>query len=402
MAKEVMLSDGPGGGGGHGDFSAPPPPGGLGNFKGVMLCNRPTEISMDKAVSGDGPAPFKSTVSATHNDQLGLNPATVRAHTDAHAKLRGPSAALRKHVKWLKELQKQMTDERGKMVAEEQEAEVKKEKMKKFCEKQREAVNTLLNSDQEVKKEHLEEALHKAGASTKTKDGKRVKPLWAMTEQEKEVFQEKEADDLLSFAEDLDFDKYIGDLEFRENLEVLRDRAGKLSKEQESFKDAIVSEFNADEESTAAGSPRIDGERSINLDGLEGSSLGVGEGVDGLGGKRSKHAEKRYDVDGKPDWDSSTCVGDEQSFGEDRDMASRILEMNPGVRGIHSEKSVQKILEKQKEKAQAKELVDLVEHLKKDVSAPDPVIVTSSDTQGKAKKKVDPSMLPYLYRSPAI
>lgn len=394
MAKEVMLSDGPSGGGGGGDFSAPPPPGGLGNFKGVMLCNRPTEVSIDRAVSGgDGPPPFKSTVSATHNDQLGLNPNRPQLNTDSQAKLRGPSAALRKHVKWLKQLQKEMGEERSKIDEEQVRAEKKKEKMKNFCEKQREAVKTLLNSEDEVTREHIEGAIEHAGAGTKTKDGKRVKPLWAMTEQEKDSFQEKESDDLLSFADNLDFDQYIGDLEFRQNLEVLRDRAGKLSKEQDAFKEAIVSEFNEDEDTTAAGSPREDG----GFDGLEGSSLGVPEAD---GGKRYK----RKGGDEVPDWDSSTCMGDESKVAasEDRELAAAILEQHPGVRGIHSEKSVQKILEKQREKERAKELVDLVEHLKKDASAPDPVIVTSSDVKGKANKKVDPSMLPYLYRSPAI
>eukprot|EP00746_Dinoflagellata_sp_MGD_P161736 gnl/MRDRNA2_/MRDRNA2_88993_c0_seq1.p1 gnl/MRDRNA2_/MRDRNA2_88993_c0~~gnl/MRDRNA2_/MRDRNA2_88993_c0_seq1.p1 ORF type:complete len:399 (-),score=123.22 gnl/MRDRNA2_/MRDRNA2_88993_c0_seq1:260-1456(-) len=398
MAKEVMLSDGPSGGGGGGDFSAPPPPGGLGNFKGVMLCNRPTEISMDKAGSGgDGPPPFKSTVSATHNDQLGLNPNRPPPSTDSEAKLRGPSAALRKHVKWLKQLQKEMSEERSKTDEEQMQAEMKKERMKKFCEKQREAVKTLLNSEHEVTKEHLEGAIEHAGVGKKTKDGKRCKPLWAMTEQEKESVQEKEADDLLSFADNLDFDQYIGDYEFRQNLEVLKDRAGKLSKEQDAFKEAIVNEFNEDEDTTAAGSPReLDG----GFDGLEGSSLGVPEGPDGV---RRPKRNKQSD-DGLPDWDSSTCVGDEAKVAheEDREIAARVLEQHPGVRGIHSEKSVQKILEKQREKERAKELVDLVEQLKKDASAPDPVIVTSSDTKGKANKKVDPSMLPYLYRSPAI
>lgn len=395
MAKEVMLSDGPSGGG-HGEFSAPPPPGGLGNFKGVMLCNRPTEISVDKAFTGgDGPPPFKSTVAPTHNDQLGLNPTKVReSGTDPQAKLRGPSAALRKHVKWLKELQKQMAEDKEEFEMQEVKAEVKKQRMKKFCEKQREAVNAVLNSDLDVKKEDIHEALQTAGAGKKGKDGKRVKPLWAMTEQEKEAHQEKEADDLLSFAEDLDFDKYIGDLEFRENLEVLRDRAGKISKEQDAFKDALVSEFNADDEP----SPRDD-EENRSIDGLDGASLGISEGVDSLGGKRSRRNKTDHQEDGKPEWDSSTACGDEQHVhAEERDMAARILEMNPGVRGIHSEKSVQKILEQQR----AKEIVDLVDRLKNEVAAPDPVIVTSSDTMGKQKKKVDPSMLPYLYRSPAI
>lgn len=396
MAKEVMLSDGPGGGGG--DFSAPPPPGGLGNFKGVMLCNRPTEISMDKAVSGgDAPAPFKSTVSATHNDQLGLAPCKAREFkTDSEAKLRGPSAALRKHVKWLKQLQKEMGEERSKIEEEHQQDEKKKERMKKFCEKQRDAVKSLLTSDFDVKQEHLEQAVQ---VSRKDKDGKRIKPLWAMTENEKDKFQEEEANELLAFADNLDFDQYIGDLEFRQNLEVLKDRAGKLVQEQDSFKEDIVNQFNEDEETTAAGSPREDAEnRSLDL---EGSSLGIGEGVDGLGGKKSRRSKK---MEGAPDWDSSTCCGDELQSAvadEDRDMAAKILEQNPGVRAIHSEKSIQKILEKQRDE-KAKELVDLVEHLKNDVAPPDPKIVVSSDTQGKAIKKVDPSMLPYLYRSPAI
>jgi len=400
MAKEVLLSDAPGGGGGHGEFSAPPPPGGLGNFKGVMLCNRPTEIQMDRATrDADAPPPFKSTVSATHNDVLGLNPKAPQITTDSQTKLRGPSAALRKHVQWLKELQKQMTDEKDALDMESEEAEKKKTRMKKFCEKQREAVQAVLNSDYEVKAEDLHEALKTAGKGTKNKDGKRVKPLWAMTEKEKEQHQEQEASELISFAEDLDFDKYIGDLEFRENLEVLKDRAGKLEKEQASFKDDLVKEFNADDESTAVGSPR--GLDIDALSGVEGSSLGAGEGIDDLGGKRRKRRTEDPDQAG-PDWDSSTACGDDKVKVNDDDkaMAAHLLEINPNLRGIHSEKSVQKVLEKQREKA--KEMVDLVEHLKANVSAPEPVIVTSADTQGKAKKKVDPSMLPYLYRSPAI
>jgi hypothetical protein len=403
MAKEVLLSDAPGGGGGHGDFSAPPPPGGLGNFKGVMLCNRPTEVNLDRAVrDADAPPPFKSTVSATHNDLLGLNPKQRELHTDSHAKMRGPSAALRKHVKWLKELQKQMTDEKDAIDKDGQDAEKKKERMKKFCEKQREAVHTLLNADHEVTKEHLEEAVKTAGGPTKTTDGKRVKPLWAMTETEKEVHQEQEGNDLIGFAEDLDFDKYIGDLEFRQNLEVLKDRAGKLEKEQAAFKDELVNEFNADDESTAVGSPRnLDGDL---LSGLEGSSLGVSEGADSLGGKRAKLQRTEDPDQVGPDWDSSTCCGDDkvQVSEGDKDMAARLLEMNPNLRGIHSEKSVQKVLQKQREKEEAKQLVDLVEHLQNNVAAPEPRIVVSDDTKGKAKKKVDPSMLPYLYRSPAI
>merc|ERR1719262_900042 len=93
----------------------------------------------------------------------------------------------------------------------------------------------------------LEDALVRAGTvgqelAKKAKGGK--KPLWAMTQEEKAEFEAQEADDLINFAEGLDYDKYVNDLEFREGLEAVRDRAGKLHKEQEAFKDQLVKEIN--------------------------------------------------------------------------------------------------------------------------------------------------------------
>merc|ERR1712118_558982 len=122
-----------------------------------------------------------------------------------------------------------------------------------------------------------------------------------MTEQEKDEYQDTEANELIQFAGELDFDNYIGDLEFRQNLEVLKDRAGKLEKEQEAFKDELCAEFNADDESTAVGSPR---NRDADAwSGIEGSSLGVGEGIDSLGGKRRKALRAEDPDQVGPDWD---------------------------------------------------------------------------------------------------
>merc|ERR1719410_1795828 len=92
-----------------------------------------------------------------------------------------------------------------------------------------------------------------------------------MTEQEKDKFEEAEGDDLINFAENLDFDKFVGDLEFRQGLDALKDRAGKLKREQDSFKDELLANFNASidededyEASTNAGSLE---------DGIDGQSL---------------------------------------------------------------------------------------------------------------------------------
>merc|ERR1719486_391172 len=135
------------------------------------------------------------------------------------------------------------------------------------------------------------------------------KPLWAMTEKEKESFEEEEADDLIDFAENLDFDKYMGDLEFRQALDAVKDRAGKLSKIQDAFKDELVRDFNTkmgddlEERSTSAGGSAFDFE-----EGLEGASL-LGDLRSEGGGRRA--AEERRNADGRPEWDTSTQCDDD-------------------------------------------------------------------------------------------
>merc|ERR1712048_1212929 len=99
--------------------------------------------------------------------------------------------------------------------------------------------------------------------------------------------------------------------------EAIRDRTGKLQKEQEAFRDALVRDFNAkaeedEEESTEAGSLRdlklddaLDG---ISYFGEEKSEYSAGSSSSSSSsscGKRSR-GEERYNADGRQDWDSST------------------------------------------------------------------------------------------------
>ena len=51
---------------------------------------------------------------------------------------------------------------------------------------------------------------------------------------------EEEDADLLDFASGLDFSKFIDDLEFKEQLGALRDRAKRLEKEETIFKEEFV------------------------------------------------------------------------------------------------------------------------------------------------------------------
>ncbi|CAE7233074.1 unnamed protein product [Symbiodinium pilosum] len=404
-------------------FDAPPPPSGLGNFKGVMLCNRPSD---DVKSGGEDPQPFRSMVAP--NQEVGLTPLR---NFEPTVKKRGPSAALRRHVRWLRELQEQMREDRNQVEQEEQDEEAKRIKLKAAFDKHREAVRDMMKTRDDKRREEeaaakaekaakaaeakaaasaqpaVSEIAHAAVAAVEAEKGKAPvkaqapKPLWAMTAQEKDKFEEEEADDLINFVEGLDFDKYVGDLEFRQALGALKDRTGKLKKEQEAFKDELLASFNATlddeeyEESTAAGSSKLE-------DGVDGQSLlgDLRSEYSVASSRRSRNREARENA--QKEWDSSTAAGEDRPAvdPELRDMAEAVLEQNPKFRAIHSKDSVQKIIEK----VRGDQVVDvpLADHMRLEGPCPVPVITASSDTQNRLHKPVDPSMLPYLYRSPAI
>ncbi len=55
-----------------------------------------------------------------------------------------------------------------------------------------------------------------------------VRPAWALTRQQHEEMQEDEVDDVLNFTENLDYDKYMDDLETDETLATLHKRIAQL------------------------------------------------------------------------------------------------------------------------------------------------------------------------------
>lgn len=325
--------------------SAPPPVSGLGNYKGVMLCNRPTEDSGLSRLQGDSnPPPFRAMISATCRDQLGLPPPKPE-EAPVEVKSRGSSAALRRHVRWIKDLQQQVQADHTHYDMEVKRMEDHKDSMQEVFKKQRDAIRQLRKeNDGVVDRQDLEAVMEQfPPTGAKARKVKGQKPVWAMTEQEKEALEEEEAANLIKFAEDLDFDKFLGDHEFRAHLQAMQDRARKLQKEQDAFKDSIIKEFNQvdDAEGSELGS-RFE-------DGLDGASL-LGD-VGNEAGAPSRRRRRR-DGDGvgeRPDWDASTAFGEDAGVGVDRGqkaMAEHVLENNPRIRSVHSKDSIQRLVEK--------------------------------------------------------
>lgn len=67
--------------------------------------------------------------------------------------------------------------------------------------------------------------------------------MWAMSERELEDQKEKEIDDLLEFAYELDYEKYMEDMEVRQALAIIKDRVNEIKKDSD-WKEKVVKEWN--------------------------------------------------------------------------------------------------------------------------------------------------------------
>ena len=85
---------------------------------------------------------------------------------------------------------------------------------------------------------------------TKKKEHKKVaKPQWAYTEKQLEEEEEENVDDLLAFTNNLDYDKYIDDLEVKHMITALKKRIDEIkNKEEDDWKNKIVDAWNNDKQ----------------------------------------------------------------------------------------------------------------------------------------------------------
>lgn len=127
------------GGGGGDDW----PKASIGNYKGVMLCNRPNEVGGPRKADRTGPnVPFNSRV--IHDEPVGWNPTKKLLPREMKKKKRvDPNNALLKHKKFLKSLEEQKQKERVEKSREELDKEEKAQKFREIAEKQRKKIQDL-------------------------------------------------------------------------------------------------------------------------------------------------------------------------------------------------------------------------------------------------------------------
>jgi len=79
---------------------------------------------------------------------------------------------------------------------------------------------------------------------------KSAKPAWAMTQKQTEEQKDAEVDDLLEFAYELDYEKYMEDYDVRQAIAVIKERVGALNTD---WKQDMVDEWNAADASNGEG-----------------------------------------------------------------------------------------------------------------------------------------------------
>ena len=146
MSKQLLINERPadnagyGFGGGGDDW----PKASIGNYKGVMLCNRPNELGQQRKPDRSGNLPFNSRV--TPGEQLGWNP-TKKVLTRSTRKKLDPNNALLKHKKFLRGLEEAKVQERDERDKEDQEKGVKVKKFKENASNQRKKIKDLKRTD---------------------------------------------------------------------------------------------------------------------------------------------------------------------------------------------------------------------------------------------------------------
>lgn len=350
--------------------------GGVGNYKGVMLCNRPFAGSVAQKETG-GKSGKGTFICGLVADPAGM-PVSLSKKDEKKVKRPKKETVLTKHRRWLSELQKTKDKLEMQYIDEMRQKEESKAAFQKQEKDMRLMSKEILHAPS--KDDGAAEAKSpgdgsKAAADSKAAGAKGVdskmlrRPAWALTESVAEVAsEEKELDDtegLLDFAAGLDFDKYIEDVEVQSMMAKLKERIAALERDI-----------------------KVDDDREA--DAMERAALRAQ-----LGALQ----------------DATDASSDAGSFDVDENLAALAKSVldDADLGNVHSQASVESMLK------QAKDKIAVVAKVAEATLRPDggkqnmgvveggPNIVLHEPNEGqRVEGKNTVSNLPYMHRNPAV
>jgi len=116
--------------------------------------------------------------------------------------------------------------------------DLKSHNFKAKAAEQREKINKLKDTDELIAEAEAAVSEHSSPIAPSEVPSKKAsaaakksKPAWATTEKQAEENKEAEIDDLLEFAYELDYEKYMEDQDVRMALAVIKERVVKIKEE---------------------------------------------------------------------------------------------------------------------------------------------------------------------------
>ncbi|CAD7975175.1 unnamed protein product [Amoebophrya sp. A25] len=319
---------------------APGDDGSLGNYKGVMLCNRP-------GIGDPGAEEVRPFIPSHRQSPFGVPPPYTYERKSLVAIKKGvedkdltkeKNVVKERHLAWLKSL-----EQKGKSAAEERSNEATKkternERLKVLADRYREDVREMMEQARTAKKQQKS-------------IGKRSVPRWVKERWDNRIFEEalsltrqdsagkaanpqededfpENAEELVEFASGLNFETFIDDLEFREALGAVRDRAKKLEREETLFRMNVAELVK---ETSDGGGGGAGGQQESVVD----------EEMEILR-RKEKYVPKMPAGLAENYWGTAIVEEDAESEG----VAQLVSDVMPKLRAIHSKASAEKVVEK--------------------------------------------------------
>nr|CCC90459.1 conserved hypothetical protein [Trypanosoma congolense IL3000] len=354
----------------------------LENYKGILLCACPTNVPPGRSTElrgGDG-AVTNGTVfvpAGGCKEPLGLGPSTEhralmeRNHRQRIQNTRNQrahlSAVVQQHRRWLRSFAEQIRN----MKKEEVEREVERarrvrstrrkwtqrvaESNDKTPQETREPADVVRGEPEEQRRGNADNCRGSSPSAKEAKDkpkvGKKKKPKWALTEDEALEDEIAEADDLLEFAKNLDYDKFISDYEVAGALAVMRDRVQELTRENNWSKESV--ERAAKEYADDDVEDEYDGENEVEEERLcedaEEKRRRKERRQQMLNALVSRKAAPAQAAEHDKEWSNSTAIAGVLRQSIMRDallLAERILASSESMQKIHTKFSLARVLQR--------------------------------------------------------
>lgn len=351
------------------------------SYKGILLCARPSNLPLGPSFQLRGDAPNDGTGGLSTKSggvapafipggatetPVGLGPsAEERATMERNHRKRlenyrnrraNASTVLSRHKRWLRSFAAEVRKMKEGEIEREVELARRAEQFRQqWAQKHAEA-----EGRQSVKEQpHQQEAAvnverdgdgAKKQAAVTTTAKKKKKPKWALTEDEALEDELAGADELLEFAKNLDYEKYISDYEVAGALAIMRERVEEIARENNWSKEAVKQaaddeDEGEDEEGEEEGAG--DDHVAANIAGRpRGEHRTPGQAICTAAAKRAAPCKLAIHKRG---WDKSTSISGVLKRAIFRDtlvLAERILASSVSMQKIHTKYSLARVLQR--------------------------------------------------------